>query len=96
MQQTNRYLLGSRLALITLGVYAAVSKLQDTTVFAAQLRSQPLAPWFSKPLVWALPAGELAAAGLLIFRRSKWVGRWLSFGLLLLFSGCVGQAVLGT
>jgi hypothetical protein len=84
-----------KLALLTLWVYAAVSKLREVEVFAAQLERQPLPFWLASQLVWALPIVELLAAGLLVFRRLEQAGLWLSLGLMLLFTGYVTLAVLG-
>ncbi|TPE42448.1 MauE/DoxX family redox-associated membrane protein [Pontibacter mangrovi] len=95
MKRTKSYLRWIRLALLLLWVYAAVSKLQEVEVFYMQLLRQPLPVWLAPYLVWALPAMELIAAGLLVFRPSQAAGLWLSLGLLLLFSCYVGLAVLG-
>lgn len=83
------------LALITLWVYAAVSKLETFEAFQQQLLRQPLPTWLTVQLAWGLPVVELTAALLLIFRRSRGVGLMLSFLLMLLFTGYVGLAVLG-
>ncbi|WP_108213063.1 MauE/DoxX family redox-associated membrane protein [Pontibacter mucosus] len=95
MKKTTAHLMGVRLALITLWVYAAVSKWQEPEVFAAQLLLQPLPEWLTVHLVWALPGIELVAATCLVVRRYLLAGLWLSLGLLLLFTGYVGLAVFG-
>lgn len=96
MKKTEKHLLmWVKLALLTLWVYAALSKLREVEVFATQLALQPLPDWLVPYLVWALPVTELVVAGLLIFRRSALAGLWLSLGLLLLFTGYVALAVLG-
>ncbi|PRY09804.1 methylamine utilization protein MauE [Pontibacter ummariensis] len=81
--------------LVALWVYAAVSKLQEFNAFHEQLHRQPLPSWTPGFLVWGLPLIELIAAGLLLFQRFRGVGIWLSFLLMLLFTGYVGLAVVG-
>ena len=95
MKRTETHLMWVKVALLTLWVYAAVSKLLEGEVFASQLRLQPLPFWLIPFLVWGLPVTELVVAGLLVFRRSALAGLWLSLGFMLLFTGYVALAVLG-
>ncbi|CAM3640519.1 MauE/DoxX family redox-associated membrane protein [Pontibacter korlensis] len=95
MKKVKNRLTWIKLFLITLWVYAAVSKLLEVEVFAAQLERQPLPFWLASHLVWALPVAELLVAGLLVFRRFELAGLWFSLGLMLLFTGYVALAVWG-
>ena len=76
--------------LITLWVYAAMSKLTTYDVFAYQLAKQPLPSWSIPIIQWLLPAVELLVMALLCFQKTlKW-GFLLSFMLLAVFTLYVG------
>ncbi|WP_242917351.1 MauE/DoxX family redox-associated membrane protein [Pontibacter liquoris] len=95
MKSRNLILAGSTLALVALWVYAAVSKLQEFELFREQLLRQPFPAWLAGWLVWLVPLAELAATGLLLFRRTRGWGLIFSVGLLALFTGYVGLALAG-
>ncbi len=67
-------------------VYSAVSKLVNFTAFVNDMDNQPF-PTFIKPvLVWAVPLTELAIVGLLIFDRTRLMGLYGSFALMIAFT----------
>lgn len=72
--------------LIMLWVYAAVSKLGDVQLFAAELRRQPLPPWSVPLLLWWLPVGELMLAAMLCFPGARRAGLLASAMLLGIFA----------
>jgi uncharacterized membrane protein YphA (DoxX/SURF4 family) len=75
--------------LIILWIYTGLNKLLDYTIFKTQLgRSpfiQPLAGFISA----TLPVGELLLAILLIIKKTRIIGLYLSFTLMLLFTGYI-------
>lgn len=80
--------------LMLLWVYAAVSKLLAAAAFREQLYNQTFPHVLADGLYYALPFAELLAAGLLSFTRTQTAGRWLSLGLLSIFSGYIVLVLL--
>lgn len=81
--------------LIILWVYAALSKLFEFSVFAAQLQRQPLPQWSVALLKWGLPIVELVTAVMICFQKSRYWGLLLSSGLLAVFTFYVVFALSG-
>lgn len=81
--------------LIILWVYAALSKLFDFSVFAAQLQRQPLPQWSIALLKWSLPIIELVTAVLICIQESRYLGLLMSTGLLAVFTFYVVFALSG-
>lgn len=81
--------------LVVLWVYAAMSKLQEVETFREQLLRQPFPGRVAGLLLWLLPLSELAAAGLLLFGRTRGAGMYVSLLLMLLFTGYVGLVLAG-
>lgn len=77
--------------LIMLFAYTAISKLQDMEGFGKAMLNQPLPEWLAGSLVWAVPLGELLAAGLLLYRPLQLWGFVLAS---LLMSAFTGYALL--
>lgn len=75
--------------LVLLFVYAAVSKLSIYGTFKMQLLKSPYTTSFASDIAWSLPAVELGAATLLIIKRTRLLGLYLSFFLMLLFTGYI-------
>lgn len=71
---------------ILLFVYAAVSKLLDFENFQVQLGQSPLISSFAGWLSWIVPLGELFIVGLLLVRRARVYGLYLSFLLMVFFT----------
>ncbi|MET3982031.1 putative oxidoreductase [Mucilaginibacter sp. UYP25] len=80
--------------LILLFTYAAASKLSDTSLFRAQLYLQPFPHSLANALVFAIPALELFAIGLLCTDRTRTAGLRLSLGLLSAFTAYIGLILL--
>ena len=72
--------------LVFLFVYTSLSKLLDYPSFSRQLSQSPFITRYSSIIAWALPAGELVIALLLIIRQTRLKGLYLSFFLLSLFT----------
>lgn len=75
--------------LIFLFIYAALSKLLDFDKFKYQLSQSPFMTRFSGVAAWAIPLGELIVSVALIIKRIRIVGLYLSFFLMLLFTGYI-------
>ena len=83
--------------LVVLGVfgYAAVTKIAAPDAFAVAIAQYQLTPAWATPFlaVW-LPWLELAAVvGLLLLPRWRQAGGWVLIGLLILFLGVIGSAM---
>lgn len=87
MKQTIKNL--PAILLILLYVYAAMSKWLAPEDFRGQLYNQPFAHAFAGLLFFALPATELVAAWLLASERFYKTGLYLSFGMLVSFTGYI-------
>lgn len=72
--------------LVILFTYTAISKILEADTFAKQMLNQPLPGWFSKTLVWIVPASELIASLLLLIKPLRYYGLIFSFLLLLAFT----------
>ena len=75
--------------LVLLFVYAAVSKLLDYDTFKFQLGRSPYVTNMAGLVAWALPVGEIVVALLLILKRTRLLGLYASFFLMLLFTGYI-------
>lgn len=95
MKNSENYYLQLVIFLLTfLFIYTAVSKLSDFNVFRGQLYKQALPHSLETLLLWTLPGTEILTAALLAFRRTRRAGLYISFCLMLLFTGYVGLALL--
>ncbi|MCX2680979.1 hypothetical protein OOZ15_13580 [Galbibacter sp. EGI 63066] len=79
---------------ILLWVYAAVNKLLDYEKFAVQIGQSPLLTDISGFVAWFIPAVEIIVSGLLAWPRSRLVGLYASFTLMVMFTGYI-IAILG-
>lgn len=71
---------------IALFVYTAVSKWMDFHAFVKQMNAQPFDDFWTPLIVWGLPSVEFIAAGLLLFKRTKFIGLCLSLILMIIFT----------
>ena len=81
--------------LTILWVYTASSKLMDFNDFRVQLSRQALPHLLLVILLWTLPAVELLTALLLQFNRTELPGLFISFILMVLFTGYVTLVLIG-
>lgn len=72
--------------LVFLFIYTSVSKLLEYHTFRRQLGQSPFITLYAPFIAWALPAGEIIIAGLLLIPRTRLTGFYLSFFLLCLFT----------
>ena len=75
--------------LVFLFIYAALSKLLDFGKFRYQLSQSPFMTRFSGFAAWVIPLGEIIIAAALIIKRARIAGLYLSFFLMLLFTGYI-------
>jgi hypothetical protein len=76
-------------SLVFLFVYTATAKLFQFSLFQFQLDSFPWIQQVATTLVWAVPVLELAAAGLLLARRARRIGLYVSLVLMVLFTSYI-------
>ncbi len=81
--------------LLTLWIPVVFDKVTKFANFKAGIMQQPLPGWLLGVLVYLLLFLEISTVLLLIPFRTRKVGYWLSFGLLLSFTVYVGLALLG-
>ncbi len=74
---------------IWLWLYAGLMKLHDYRDFKFQLGQSPYVFKFANPLSVLLPIGEILIAVALIWNRSRLLGLYLSFFLMLVFTGYI-------
>lgn len=74
---------------ISLFVYASVTKLMDYEKFSVQLGQSPLLMAFAGWVTWLVPSIELVVAALLAFPRSRLVGMYCSFTLMVMFTAYI-------
>ena len=88
MQRTSRKWIADACAysLVFLFVYTATAKLFQFSLFQFQLDSFPWIQHVATILVWAVPVLELAAAVLLLARRLRRIGLYVSLTLMVLFT----------
>lgn len=75
--------------LVLLFVYAAGSKLMDYTKFRVEIGKSPLLTAFAAPVAIAVPVIELIIALLLSFTRTRLLGLYASFTLMVLFTAYI-------
>lgn len=73
--------------LVLLFIYAGLNKLLDYSTFKLQLGLSPLLASWAGIIAVVLPAGELLLAVLLVIPATRLLGYYLSFALLILFTG---------
>jgi hypothetical protein len=82
-------------SLVLLWSYTASVKLLNINEFRQQMLKQALPLSLNKSLVWMLPSVEVLTTALLLLKRLQHLGLWVSFMLMLSFSGYVGLVVAG-
>ena len=75
--------------LVALWAYAAISKLLDYGTFKFQLGRSPYVTNMAGFVAWFLPLTELTVATLLIINKTRLLGLYSSFFLMLLFTGYI-------
>lgn len=75
--------------LILLFVYASASKLINIALFHDQLYNQAFSHRLADVLLYVVPFAELLTVGMLLIRKTLYIGLLLSLLLLTLFSGYI-------
>ncbi|MBT1711316.1 hypothetical protein KK062_23945 [Fulvivirgaceae bacterium PWU5] len=71
---------------VLLFLYAAGSKVTEYKQFVGQMGKSPLLTDFAPTLAWLVPIVEIIISVLLIVHRTKLMGLYASFGLMLAFT----------
>lgn len=74
------------ISLIVLFTYAATSKLLDYEQFTVQISVSPILTRFAGYLAWAVPLSELFISVLLAYKRSRLLGLYSSFFMMMSFT----------
>lgn len=90
---TNIFILAISALLVLLWIYASTTKLLDLKKFRYALSVQVFPKWMGQILVWAIPISELAITGLLLFDKTRLLGMYLSFILMLAFTLYIGGVI---
>lgn len=72
--------------LFVLFLYAAYAKLSIYSIFVEQLNESPITQDFKDVLAWLVPSLEILLAISLIFKKTRLIGFYGSFFLMLLFT----------
>lgn len=72
--------------LAALFFYAAYNKLIIYKTFVSQLKSSPITTGYENILVWLVPSVEILIGAALLFKRTRLIGLWSSFFLMLVFT----------
>ncbi|SIO49337.1 MauE/DoxX family redox-associated membrane protein [Chitinophaga niabensis] len=75
--------------LIVLWIYTGLNKMMDYSTFKTQLGRSPFIQSLAGFIAIALPVGEIILASLLVFKKTRKLGLYLSFGLMFLFTGYI-------
>lgn len=70
-------------------IYAAVSKFLDFENFRVQLGQSPLLSAFAAWLSWAVPISEIIFATLVLIERTRTIGLFFCFFLMMMFSSYI-------
>lgn len=81
-------------SLIFLFVYASANKLLDVEKFRVQIGQSPLLVDIAGFVVWFIPAVELLTAIFLAISKTRLIGLYASFGLMVMFTAYI-IAILG-
>lgn len=71
---------------ILLLVYAALTKLMDYQKFVVQLGQSPILTRYATLLAWSVPFIELGISALLIIPRTRLLGLYAAFSLMVIFT----------
>jgi uncharacterized membrane protein YphA (DoxX/SURF4 family) len=74
---------------IILWIYAGLTKLLDYEKFRFQLGRSPFIQPIAPIIAWAMPLFEIAIAVLLVAKRTREIGMYASFFLMVLFTGYI-------
>src|SRR5690606_3589570 len=74
---------------VLLFVYAATSKLLDIETFQVQLGQSPLLSAYADMIVWAIPISEIVIASFLCFKKSKVIGLYAFYFLMIMFTAYI-------
>jgi hypothetical protein len=74
---------------VILFTYAALSKLLVYSVFEFQLRRSPFITQMAGFVAWIIPVSELLIVFILLFKKTRLIGLYFSFFLMVLFTSYI-------
>jgi hypothetical protein len=74
---------------VILWFYTGLNKMLDYNNFKSQLGKSPFVEHFASLISWTLPAGEMLIGATLVYKSTRLLGLYLSFALMLLFTGYI-------
>ena len=80
--------------LVLLWIYTASSKLMDFHHFKAQMHNQTIPRLLADILIYTLPAAEIGIAFLLLFKKTRQIGFYLSAFFMFVFTVYIGLVLL--
>lgn len=75
--------------LVILFIYTPTSKLMKFHEYQSSMRAQPLVPALQTLLIYAVPLSEIVAVILMVIPKTRKTGLYLTFSLLLIFTGYI-------
>lgn len=75
--------------LIILFIYTGLNKMMNLDKFSSEMRRSPFIEDMASFIAYTLPPGELLLSLLLIAKRTRLLGLYLSFALMALFTGYI-------
>ncbi|BAV05279.1 DoxX-like family protein [Filimonas lacunae] len=72
--------------LIFLFMYASISKFLNVHALRHDMMNQPIPKWLARILMWLIPILEVVFALCLLFSKTRKLGLWGAFGLMLVFT----------
>jgi hypothetical protein len=76
--------------LVALFLYTCTSKYLDLADYVQSMKLQPLYPWLRTLVQYGLPPAEVVTALLLMWRRTRRIGFFISLGLMVSFTIYIG------
>lgn len=74
---------------VVLWLYTGLNKLLDYSTFKSQLAKSPFVEYLAGLIGLTLPTGEIFIGAILVYKRTRLLGLYLSFSLMLLFTGYI-------
>ncbi len=74
---------------VLLWFYTGLNKILDYNNFKSQLEKSPFVEYFASLISWTLPAGEVFIGAMLVYKRTRLLGLYASFTLMLFLTGYI-------
>jgi uncharacterized membrane protein YphA (DoxX/SURF4 family) len=74
---------------VVLWLYTGLNKMLDYNNFKSQLEKSPFVEHFATLISRTIPLGEVLIGAILVYKRIRLLGLYLSFALMMLFTGYI-------